>query len=52
MRVIRTYYARMLRVNDEYKYASGSVRLCIKLYIEIRLDLMEQVKQKLQPFKL
>ena len=27
MRVIRTYYARMLRVNDEYKYASGSVRV-------------------------
>ena len=25
MRVIRTFYARMLRVNDEYKYASGSV---------------------------
>ena len=38
MRVIRTYYARMLRVNDEYKYASGSVCAIHKKLTDIQTD--------------
>ena len=54
MRVIRTYYARMLHVNDEYKYASGCVAPVIGKYmipLELKLKNNNHVLARIKKLK-